>query len=179
MSYGTLDPQQKKALRPFIKGKVLHDLGAGDLELAKVLLTLGAEHIHAYDKLPKPKNLPEKVTYQRGYFHELRGPFPVIFLSWPVNYPSVELTIQASLCEEMLIYLGKNTDGAACGQPNLFRVMTQRELLAYVPTRANTLIVTGRFLPEGQTRPPTPEEAAGLGAYTSGILAYENIECSP
>ncbi len=167
MGWGVLTPGQEKALKPFIRGKGIVDLGAGDLSLSKELIRLGAKTVAAYDKDGIPagysQDLPKGLTFKKAHFHEISmRPFPVLFVSWPVNQPNPSLTVHASFCEEMLIYLGKNDRGTSCGHPNLFKVMVQRELLAYVPGKKNDLIVTGKFLPQGQTREATPEEHRGL-----------------
>ena len=166
MGWGVLTKEQEKTLKPFLQGKDVTDLGAGDLSLSRELLRLGAKTVDAYDKddIPQgyPRNLPRGLTFRKALFHELKGPFPVLFVSWPVNQPNPSLTIHASLCEEILIYLGKNDQGTACGHPNLFKVMVQRELLAHVPGKRSDLIITGKFLPQGETRAATPEEHRGL-----------------
>ena len=171
MGWGHLSLLQRRVLRPFVKGKEIHDLGAGDLDLSKQLLKLGASRVHAYDKDFPDRNYtaqaPLGMSIAQARFEELKGPFPIIFLSWPQNCPNAALTIHASLCEEMLIYQGSNHGGSCCGHPNLFKVMVQRELLAYIPDQKNDLIVTGRFLPEGQERMPTVEELHGLQMYNS------------
>jgi hypothetical protein len=84
----------------------------------------------------------------------------------------------AAVQAETLVYLGKNTDGSACGFPGLFEVLARREILAYVPDRPNTLIIYGKFIrqPNEPHREPMPEEHAALTSYTSGILTYEAIE---
>lgn len=175
MSYGLLTDEQEAAVKAFVEGQIVHDLGAGDLVLAHRLANFGASHVVAIDKEHRPPGrMPRgKVTYKQAYFHELKGPYRTIFLSWPQNLESPDLALLA-LQAETLIYLGKNTDGTMCGSPSLFEVMIRRELLTYIPSKGNTLIITGKQLDD--PRLPTPEERAGLTAMTSGILAYESIE---
>ena len=50
MPFGQLNKAQLKALVPLVRGKVIHDLGAGDLGLALELLNLGASKVIAIDK---------------------------------------------------------------------------------------------------------------------------------
>lgn len=179
MSYGALDGKQRLALAHFVRGKEMHDLGAGDLKLAEDLVKMGATSVHAYDKEPlSRRRLPAKVTYARAYFHDLKGPFPHIFLSWPANHPLPHLTEFVRKCST-IAYLGKNTDGSSCGHPDLFEAMLERKLLAYVPARSNSLILLGGLLAPNVTRSPTPEELAGLTMYSSGILHYEAVEATP
>jgi hypothetical protein len=164
MSYGRLNDEQQKALRPFVMGRVVHDLGAGDLKLARVLVQLGAEHVHAIDKhewVGRPPSF-RKITYRRAYFHDLDEPMDTIFLSWPSNYENPGLISHLSHCRT-LIYLGKNTDGTMCGTPALFTHMVGRKLLAHVSDVMNTLIVTGDRL--DTPRVPVSEEQAGIDIY--------------
>ena len=48
----------------------------------------------------------------------------------------------------MVIYVGSNTSGNSCGTNALFAHFRERDVLAYVPERRNTLIVYGLRLPE-------------------------------
>src|SRR6185295_6166075 len=43
----------------------------------------------------------------------------------------------------VVIYLGKNTDGTVCGGGGLWCELIQREILSYEPDPKNTLIVYG------------------------------------
>ncbi len=164
MPYGRLSLDQRKTLAKFVRGKIVHDLGAGDLTLSHELLKLGAAEVYAIDKDPKPSSaLPSRLHYKREYFHNVKSRMDTVFLSWPANYDTnvVPLVQQAGT----VIYLGCNTGGSMCGTPELFKAMILRELLAYEPHRENSLVIVGKVT--GAPRLPTGEELAGLNVMSS------------
>lgn len=179
MSYGTLDAHQSKALASFVKGRSIFDFGAGDCKLSQKLLKLGATGVQAVDQLEPPRRkLPCNLRYLQRRFRDLdTRNYGTIFISWPTNDPGCSWLATVVSKSDRTIYLGKNTDGTACGNPEFFRELVHRELLAYVPSPMNTLIIVGERLPT--KREPMPEELAGLTLYTSPILAYRDIEKSP
>lgn len=174
VGFGRLTLRQKVTLSLHVKGRVVHDLGAGDLELARLMLTLGAKRVHAIDRIEVARSslLQKGLSYKRAYFHDLpKTPMDVLFTSWPINHdsgivPHVERAGK-------VIYLGCNTGGSMCGMPDLFAAMIRRELLAYVPDRHNSLVIVGKHL-EGP-RAPTGEELAGLNIQ-SEYYSFENAE---
>jgi len=148
----------------------VHDIGSGHLVLAHELLKLGATHVRAVDK-EAVETGDERITQIVTYFDAFKELVPVAFLSWPVNHgaPGLLEIVSRTHC---LIYLGKNTDGAACGYPDLFRYLLRREVLTYVPTKRNTLIVYGpRFV---LPREPLGEELAAL--VPSTLWTFEQVE---
>lgn len=178
MGYGYLNPKQREALAQHVRGRHMTDYGCGDMALACDMLAMGAEHVLCIDKTQVHRKPPHVgITFRHGYFHEIDGTYPHLFLSWPVNYLQVEI-VKAAVTAETVVYLGKNTDGSACGTPDLFEVLVRREILAYVPDRINTLIIYGSFIaePNEAHREPMPEEQAGLTSHVGEILAYESIE---
>ncbi len=160
MPYGLLNPAQRAAVARHVRGKVVHDLGAGDLGLSRELLRFGAAKVYAVDRAPKPplSPWPKRLHYMQSYFHDVFDRMDVIFASWPVNHEANLLP--HLLAAGTIIYLGCNTGGSACGTPGLFEVLVRRELLDYIPDRHNSLVVVGRYL-DGP-REPTGEEYAGL-----------------
>jgi hypothetical protein len=73
-----------------------------------------------------------------------------------------ELLVEA----EIVIYLGSNTDGTACGTRGLFTFLVHRRLLAHVPFQPNSLLVYGE--PGARECPLVGEEYAILsGKYLS------------
>jgi hypothetical protein len=165
MPSGFLSPKQVKALKPFVEGRTVHDLGAGDLILANQLWDMGAVRVYAIDKSQMPDTAKPGVTPIVSYFSQYEGPFDkadrhevidTAFVSWPVNWPEEGLVKLVSR-SNFIIYLGKNTDGAACGDIRLFNVLVKREVLAHVPEYRNTLIVYGVLEVE---RDLLPEERA-------------------
>lgn len=164
---GALNEEQCERLAPFVKGKVVLDLGAGDLSLSRVLVQMGAKVV-AVDK-EDPGVVVPGVRFVRSYFHDLRERAPVAFVSWPVNWHSDIVPILVA--STTVIYLGKNTDGTACGDPNLWEHLRAREVLAYVPDRRNTMAIYG---PNFVERDPTGEELASASVLKS--MSYEEAE---
>jgi hypothetical protein len=147
MPHGQLNIPQLTALRPLVHGKVIHDLGAGDLGLALELLKLGAAKVIAIDKGynrtnekydSKSWNVPPEIEIRHQYFQDMNEEIDTAFVSWPANYDNGLLRILMQT--KTIIYLGKNTDGSACGTPDLFRYFATRKIDVHVPSRPNTLI---------------------------------------
>jgi len=168
MSYGKLNPHQREVLNVVIQNRQVTDLGAGDCELAHELLRLGARGVLAVDKTFQPR--VESIQYIQSYFNAYTEAIETAFLSWPPNWNCpglIDLLDRA----DVVAYLGKNTDGTACGYSLLFEYLVSREVVAYVPDRRNTLIVYGSG--RGK-RAPLGEEYAGLN--TEDWFAYEDVE---
>jgi len=172
--YGRFNETQRSTVTPHVRGQHIHDLGAGDGSLAIELLGMGAEKVTAIDRHKIAAKHCNLVTWE-AYFHDLPPSVKpsVVFLSWPPNHTDYALL---QLCQgaSVLIYLGKCTDGTACGFPELFDDMIHRELLAYVPDRLNTLIIVGDRQPH--RRKPQGEERAGLEMNTGPMLRYDHAE---
>ena len=199
MTFGRFSPEQAAAVRPFVQGQRVHDLGAGvSLYLAHYLVGLGADEVVAVDRSPTPwrgggygpkrhrwhalygQETPDgnqtadfrKVRYVQAYFSEFRERVTTAFVSWPSNYPDdqdaglVRLVSNA----QMVVYLGTNTDGTACGSPDLFSHLCAREALVHVPHRRNTLIVYGQ---EVGSRKLLPEERAAMD--TTRIYSFAEL----
>ena len=142
--YGLLTPKMRDTLRTHVQGRIVWDLGAGDLGYSNLLLTLGASKVIAIDKADMPPGSPG-IECRRGYFQDLAMPdmdIEVVFLSWPQNntlwglYEILERTTN-------IIYLGSNTGGSACGTPALYTQLALREVIAHVPHPRNSFIVYG------------------------------------
>ena len=165
MPYGTLTPTMISTLRPYVEGREVYDLGAGDGGHARTLIhECRASFVVAIDKEPRYASTAEpKIQRVFGYFAEVRIP-PVVdvaFIGWPVNYPAPGL-IDWLKQSSVVAYLGCNDGMTACGHPSLFQYLLRRSLLAYVPHRKNTLVIVGDYLPNGEVRMPTHEETCGL-----------------
>jgi hypothetical protein len=170
MSYGKLNAAQVDVVRQFVAGHDVLDLGAGDLGPAQRLLDCGAERVYALDSHLPPKSPNERIILDTRYYHDYGGSPEIAFVSWPCNWREDSLTAiirRASI----VIYLGKCTDGTLCGSESFWQTLLQREVLAYSPDRANTLIVYG---PGKVQRPILGEERGGL--YTDRIWSYEEAE---
>lgn len=171
LGYGKLIAGHVKALRPHVAGRVVHDLGAGDMEKARLLLHLGAEKVHAVEKDSYPFSLPLRIDRHEMYFKDYRpAEIDVAFLSWPSNH-LLEGLLPLLVKAKTIIYLGKNTDGTSCGFPALFVYLTTRRLLVHKPHPRNTLIIVGERL--RKPRAPEHEELAGIRAYDE-LLRYDS-----
>jgi len=169
VSFGILSPAQKRALRPYVHGRVVYDLGSGnDLELAQQLTYLRVKEVVAVDTYPSPwaysttgygpKGTSEEIIrYVRQDLVNFHEPVRTAFVSWPSNRPNPGL-LRILKGASVVIYLGTNMDGTACGTPDLFRYLATRSVLAHEPDMRNTLIVYGQ---KGPAREPLPEELAG------------------
>ena len=172
VSHGSLSAQQEAVVSRFIGGKVVLDLGAGNLALASRLASLGARRVWAIDYRPMRETFG--VSIEQASFKDdnvQRAPADVAFISWAPSRVSEGLRSRLSNTP-VVIYLGKNTDGYKTGTPGMFHDLGFREVLAYVPEKRNTLIVYGRHLPYVERtlssfgyqmeRKPLGEEFAGL-----------------
>jgi len=110
------------------------------------------------DKEPSSPKVVREYFKDVGRTIKLLHP-DVIHLAWPSNYDTGMIHLLGTV--PVVIYVGKNTDGSACGTPNLFACLRWREVLAYVPRQQNTLIVYGAIRKEPR-KALYHEEMAGL-----------------
>jgi len=167
-SYGRLYPSQRNFVEHAVRGKVVHDLGAGFLGLAHELLNLGATEIIAIDRFEMPE-ATANIKRLQGYFHDYHEPIDTAFVSWPINWQDLGL-LEAIDRASTVIYLGSNHDGNMCGFHEFWAHLRQREVLAHVPERRNTLIVYG---PKHVEREELPEEHAALN--TEVMWSYPGV----
>ena len=154
-----ISQEQESALRPYLEGKVVHDLGAGDLTLAQYLVNaMEVFHVFAIDRDENSTDNP-KIECITSHFKDytIIDSISVAVMSWPVNWAcSLELRAAES---DVVVYIGKNTDSSACGDPTLWNHLILRQVLLYMPTFKNDLIIYG---PETGERELLPEEKAAL-----------------
>lgn len=156
-----LDDDQLEALRSYVNGRVVHDLGAGGLGLVPTLFEFGAVKVIAVDKAFKypsenhyngcskwksdDPRLELKPHYFAEYLKKKTVPVQVAVVSWPENkdLPGlVPLLREAS----KVIYIGCNTGGTACGNNELFGELRRRRVHEHLPARHNSLTVYGSYL---------------------------------
>lgn len=109
-SFGSLNARQKDVVREYVRGRVVHDIGAGELVLSKTLIDLGAREVIAIEWASKTRGRLEYGTpyenilvvptrfgqYDRmaknaRTFAKLEGgkplgpgrPIDIAFVSWP------------------------------------------------------------------------------------------------
>lgn len=170
-NFGKLNRAQCRAVSKHVRGKKVSDLGADDLSMAQELVDLGAYRVFAYDHNDMGEGTPKIwPDFSHRSFRELAEHFTpewcgaAAMLSWPINtlgagerYGLIQILRK---CPKVM-YLGKNTDGVACGNADLFHYLAFREVLDHVPDRRNTLIIYGEE-EEGLRRPVLPEEISGM-----------------
>lgn len=169
--YGRLSRAQREALAPHVRGRVVHDLGAGACHLSREMAELGAAHVVAIDVRPPPRHaLHSEVSYVRASFHDVSGALDIALVSWPVQdgfcgccgFTGSRCLVRALRGAHTVVYLGRNGGGVWCGGPALFEHFMERPLLAHVPARRNDLLVLGEWHRGCDVRAPTPQEARVL-----------------
>jgi hypothetical protein len=159
--YGSLTENQAKVIQSIIKGKVVHDLGSGDLGLSRQLLQLGASQVVVVDKEDFGDPKVENLTVVRSLFYLYEAPIDIAFVSWPANYNS-HLTSLLKRAR-IVIYLGSNTEGSSCGYKGFWDYLSTRKVVASVEDRKNSLLVYHWTKREDQET--FPEESAALSQY--------------
>jgi len=172
-----LSKAQVKALWPYVKGRRVHDLGAGMCIETRMLARLGAARVVAVDKERMPMVAAARIEQRRCYFADLTPIEPkldVAFVCWPQNYRAPGL---AYLCGQAntVVYVGKNTDGTACGSVDLFSTLLDRKVEVYLPERRSSLIIYGAYLGAGCPRAVLGEERACLEG-RERIISFEEAE---
>lgn len=160
MSCGILTPEQAEAVSKHVSGKVVWDVGSGDLALASKLVDLKAARVVAVDKENDETLKPPaaRIMVRKLLFAECQGVKDVTFLSWPPNHQrGLDMVVSTS---DVVIYLGKCTDGIMCGTPAMWHELKRREVLCVLPDSRNTLIVYGPGYDD--QRKLLLEEVAGL-----------------
>lgn len=181
--YAKLAPEQREALMRVVANKRVVDLGAGNLSLSIEMLRMGAAHVTAVDYVegrhPATPAFASRLSIVRSMFHDIVDdlePADIAMLSWPQNTTHDALEIVQILRKHpRVIVISKNTGGISCGCTLLYEYLASRELLAYHPRRANTLMVYG---PPCAPRPMAGEERAGAAprGLHSPIIRYEDLD---
>lgn len=174
MPYGALNQDQAQLVERFVRGQVVYDFGAANLYVSCELLRLGASKVIAIDKEPvRFRSIPTEIEFRQVLFRDvLDDPIDIAFISWPPNHDTSLVSIL--MRSRVILYLGKNTDGTACGIPGMFQYLLKRKA-EYLPDRHNTLICYTDFLKA--ERQPLPEEDACLMSYVDGTYRlYDQVE---
>lgn len=175
VAYGYLTPEMKKAIRPHVKGKLVVDLGAGDLTNARMLARMGADVI-AIDKEPMPEH-PTILTWQSTFedFERLQPSVEVAFVSWPCNWRQHGLgnIIDRARC---IIYLGLNDNKfTACGGPGFWAAATRHQLLKSIDHPKNNLLIWGEV---PRSAPYHREEQVAMSHWFPNIPKWRLDEAS-
>lgn len=161
MGFGRLSKAQLQAIKPYVKDCEVHDLGAGDLEVSKKLVGLGASNVVAVDReinFRQGKRISKVAASFEEFAADHPGSLSTSLISWPVNW-KVSGLVELVARSEVVLYLGSNSSGSACGFCELWEHLSKRTVIEYVPERENTLIIYGRDTLE---RENLPEEWAAL-----------------
>jgi hypothetical protein len=171
---GEMTPDMNEKIKPLLAGQEVWDLGAGGLHYSQHLLKLGAKRVVAVDRRgfqhTRYKGL--NICPVHKDFVDVDVPaagIRVAFVSWPTNQRLPGLIEILRQCD-MVIYLGSNTDGSACGWDGLFRHFAERKVLHYLPIRRNSLIVYGARCSE---RPLLGEEFATISGQ---LLTFDQAQ---
>ncbi len=184
---GAINELQADAISAQVKDKVVHDLGAGDLQLSIALLHLGARKVVAVDKLYErfrivsalQKEGLEPVGEHFDRYAACDPDIDVAFVSWPVVYATQGLATLVARAR-LVIYLGTNFGGTSCGSIELWQHLTRRSVERVVDNHRNTLIIYGKHEPLARRR-LLPEEFAALRRdideepYQYGALEGRNL----
>jgi hypothetical protein len=162
--YGTMTPEMEALVAPHVQGKVVWDLGAGDLWHSKMLLRRGASWVMAVDKWGFTSDDPVfGVTRIEEYFQFVKVPvggIDVAYLSWPDNLEHLPGLINILEQSRVVVYVGSNMDGTSCGNKELFTHLSSREVLGHIPLARNSMIIYGGV--SSTPRELLPEEWAGI-----------------
>lgn len=173
-TYYCLFDEQSKYLRHVVAGKVVADLGCGDGTLSRAMVGMGALHVHAVDKAPFKIPGASKSTSHQTYFQDwVAAPhgIEVAVVCWPQNN-SLPGLVEILRGIQHVVYVGKNTDGSACGHPGLHTYLAGRESLRCIPYPRNVLIHYG---PEPRTdKSLHHEEFAAIDPY--GVRFFHSNE---
>ena len=190
MPFGVINNTQSKAVQQAVQGRVVHDLGAGDLAMAHLLVHLGAKKVVAIDRVESvavralkrggpiefhhmDHNTYVSMQMMGGIDEGLRKGLvssPPPRFAQPEKPDVVFMSWPYNLPDQGLlllasmaktvIYLGQNLGGSACGFPELFQHFVTRELVSHVPSVKNSLIILGGKL--DSLREPVMEEVGAL-----------------
>lgn len=141
--WGRFSEEQQRVIKPFIRGRVIYDLGCGQGHLSVAMAKLGAKRVVAVDgRCKRDRRQHPKVEHMEAYFHEFDCKVGTALVSWPLPGGDSDLAAIVSRVKTV-IYLGCNLDGRLCGTPRFWDHVTWRSVLAHVPHKRNTLIVYG------------------------------------
>jgi hypothetical protein len=153
-----LSEGQLAVIAEHVRGRRVADYGAGNLEKAHQLAQLGATEVIAVDEERSSRAVTDpRVTVVTTRFQDYEPTCLVAFVSWPSNYAMglhYILTVTP-----VVIYVGSNVNGNACGYEQMWRGLARREVLAHTLERHDSLIVYG---PRRLARSALLEERGGL-----------------
>lgn len=189
-SFGDIDEEQSLAVAEVVNGKTVYDAGAGNLMLSLTVSSMGARKVFAIDKNERTLLSPYRQMFKDRdcieirnedfretlkYVNERKEKIDVLFVSWPENHLNHAL-IALMMRSEVVIYLGKNTDGLMCGHPQMFGFLLTLDVIKYIPSKRNTLIIYGKTPFGGRCAFPEEIAAIRAGSKMGEMLSYEEAE---
>lgn len=88
--------------------------------------------------------------------------FDCAYISWPINRRSISWHLFLPKFTH-IVYIGTNTGGTCCGDPDFWKLVQKREVSHIIPDRKETLIHYG---PKPRTDNKNPiEEINGIGSW--------------
>ena len=169
MYWQRISTDQMQAVQSACKNKQVLDIGAFNAALASKLIEGGARHVTTLDKedpLFDENRFPAEISKIVATFQEFNRShtnknWAVGILAWPINsdYAVRPLLPILSRCKTV-IYIGSNQSGSQCGTPMLWSYLSQREVLAYLPSQTNSVVIYGSQ--PRQTARLIEEEELGL-----------------
>lgn len=156
--------RQEDSIRLYIEGRSVIDLGAGCLNLAMQLKRLGASSVLAVDEVDMP--FCDGIETQQKCFIDVTETLDVAFLSRPINRFCEGLN-EILDRHEIVIYLGSNLAGSACGSLELFQYLVKRNPLAHILEPTGTMLIYSKAT---RVESLYAEEIAALDAWNGGDI---------
>ena len=143
MGYAKLTKAQEALLQRVVEGKRVYDIGCGDMELTHVVARY-AKRVNAIDPNYRFKPSTKTITFKKltadSACKVWPSELPVVLLSWPLS-SYIDGVLPLLKRAETIVYIGKNTDGVACGFVEMWRYLTTRKLVVEIPASHNTMLV--------------------------------------
>lgn len=138
------------------EGAQVDDLGCGYSQLHQythLISYLGIDKQHIEKSNTIQFDLSKPCPYLR---------FECAFISWPINRK--EIGWHSFLDKYAnIVYVGTNTEGVCCADPNFWEIVAKREVIEVIPDRKETLIHYGSGNRSTQKVPA--EEFYGIGVW--------------
>lgn len=149
--FGRLTEEMAALLKRVCAGKEIWDLGCGHGHLSLFLAgKCDVRKVVAIDSNPLIDSiLDHPLIETRGgvYFKDVEPPpegIDIALVSWPSN-GLIRGIVPLLKAANEVIYLGKNTDGLACGTPSFWAHMLKRHHIVSVPHYRNAMSVYGPY----------------------------------
>lgn len=168
MPWHLLSERVSSALKTYVNGKVVADIGAGDLSHSRTMSELGAKEVLAIDPgLSIYEQVPANVKLLKGYAKDTSIPeeLDVVFLAWPVNreIPGIDSWIAKA---RTVIYFGCNDNYTVCGGKDLWSILPGRAILHHFEIEPTAHESSASFTVYGEPleepRELTPEEKRAI-----------------